>query len=196
MELWLVLFSGVCYGRRVSLILSYTFARRRLFVVGCNLMALFVGRLLYTFPFVMAHNYGVFLPVQDPRTEAERSSLARFRPIFVAFIMSANALPATIAALGAAGISYCMLSHLDFFPSSALRGITFSTRSSRLLLHVQGSYPQFRSAKHWRALNQRDTSRRSRNWSVDTAQVTMYSFPTKSTKPPSTRQKRTLGSHP
>ena len=202
MELWLVLLSaGVCLGpyvvrgRRVSLILSRV---RRLLLFGCRLMALFVGRLLYTFPSVMAHNYRCLFTgtVQDPRTEAERSSLARFRPIFVAFIMSANALPATIAALGAAGISYCMLSHLDFFPSSALRGITFSTRSSRLLLHVQGSYPQFRSAKHWRALNQRDTSRRSRNWSVDTAQVTMHSFPTKSTKPRSTRQKRTLGSHP
>lgn len=61
MELWLVLLSaGVCLGpyvvrgRRVSLILSRV---RRLLLFGCRLMALFVGRLLYTFPSVMAHNY-------------------------------------------------------------------------------------------------------------------------------------------
>jgi len=50
--------------------------------------------------------------------------------------MSANALPATIAAIGAAGVSYCMLSHPGSYLSSAVRGIAFS----RLLLHEQGSF--------------------------------------------------------
>ena len=73
-------------------------------------------------------------------------------------IMSANALPATIVALGAAGMSYCMLPHLDilFFLCPARHHVLYTF--SRLLLQSQGTYPQFRSA-NWRALNPRDTSR-------------------------------------
>ena len=117
------------------------------------------------------------------------------RPSSAQPIMSANALPATIVALGAAGMSYCMPPHLDilFFLCPARHHVLYTF--SRLLLQSQGTYPQFRSA-NWRALNPRDSSRRSRNQFVDTAQVTMHSFPTKSRKTPSTRQKRTLGSHP
>lgn len=50
--------------------------------------------------------------------EAERSSLLSLfiRPSSAQPIMSANALPATIVALGAAGMSYCMPPHLDFLP--------------------------------------------------------------------------------
>ena len=48
--------------------------------------------------------------------------------------MSTNAILATIAAIGAADVSYCML-YPDYFLSSAVRGFAFS----RLLLHAQGS---------------------------------------------------------
>jgi len=51
--------------------------------------------------------------------------------------LSANALLATIAAIGAADVSYCMLSHPGSFLSSTVRGFAFS----RLLLHAQGSFP-------------------------------------------------------
>ena len=49
--------------------------------------------------------------------------------------MSTNAILATIAAIGAADVSYCKLSHPGYFLSSAVRGFAFS----RLLLHAQGS---------------------------------------------------------
>ena len=49
--------------------------------------------------------------------------------------MSTHAILATIAAIGAADVSYCKLSHPGYFLSSAVRGFAFS----RLLLHAQGS---------------------------------------------------------
>ena len=84
-----------------------------------------------------------------------------FRPMTIG--ISANALLATIAAIGAADVSYCMLSHPGSFLYSAVRGFAFS----RLLLHFQGSFPRNRSAKDWRTLNPwlnpRDARLRSRN---------------------------------
>ena len=60
-------------------------------------------------------------------------------PTLTQSIMSANALPATVVALGAAGMSYCMLPHLDFlFFLSPARHHVLNTFSRLLLQSIAG----------------------------------------------------------
>ena len=72
----------------------------------------------------------------SPRTRASSGTRAIWCSVHLNMSLSANALLATIAAIGAADVSYCMLSHPGSFLSSAVRGFAFS----RLLLHAQGSF--------------------------------------------------------
>lgn len=72
-----------------------------------------------------------------PEPERRQGFRAIWCSVHLNMSLSANALLATIAAIGAADVSYCMLSHPGSFLSSTVRGFAFS----RLLLHAQGSFP-------------------------------------------------------
>ena len=89
---------------------------------------------------VTVNNLHVFI-FRSPNDEQFQLTPNPFRhmssvhPLRSAKIMSTHAILATIAAIGAADVSYCKLSHPGYFLSSAVRGFAFSC----LLLHAQGS---------------------------------------------------------
>ena len=88
---------------------------------------------------VTVNNLHVFIFRSHPMMSSFSSPRTRFvthvvsPSIAIATKMSTNAILATIAAIGAADVSYCK--HPGYFLSSAVRGFAFS----RLLLHAQGS---------------------------------------------------------